>query len=164
MNQPFNSEVPQNYQSREVSQESGLVKAIKTIVKIILIIGGIILLIPVALIAFCLIVLFGFGTGGIGFIVAIVVIVLIVRSSRKKKAPNKPNPAQQNYMLLAFLGITFIFLFAMGQSNVDSFSCPVHYDFYYMALLLLQMSWIAIAGVNFFSMIFSREEKVNYRK
>ena len=170
MNEPFNSEVPQSYSAKEVSQESSLVKTIKKLIKGILIVGGFILLIPFILFVFCMIMFIpqalyvgNVSTGIFGIIFAIGVISLIIGFRRKKKL-NKPTHSKQNYLLLTLVGITFVFLFAMGQSDVESFSCPVHYDFYYMVLPLLQMSLIAITGVNFFSMIFSKEEKINYRK
>jgi hypothetical protein len=109
-----------------VSSPSGTLKTLKAIVKVILWIGAVILLAPVALIVLCFaIMIFGSAFSFlplVGTVSSAALLMMVVSRDNKNKRSNK-------YMsLFIFLGV-FLFLLAAGQYNVQSLSCPLHFDY-----------------------------------
>ena len=144
-NQGFQAELPTVPVSTK--GESSIVKFFKGLVKVILIIGGIIFIIPIVLFVICLVIVFGssifnmlplldfLGTGTIlltGF-------TLINNKKISKK-----------YLPLLLFAMTFSMLFLAGQYDVQSFSCPLHYNFsFFMPIIQLFVSIIGVVGFCF---------------
>jgi hypothetical protein len=147
-NQGFQPELPMNNSgSVSVPVPSGTSSFLKKAVKVILIIGGIIFLIPVVLFVVCLVIVFGssifnalplldfLGTGTIlltGF--------TLMNNKRISK----------KYLPLLLFAMTFSMLFLAGQYDVQSFSCPLHTNYqFFMPIIQLFASMIGLVGFCF---------------
>lgn len=109
------------------SADSGALKVFKAIVKVILVIGAIIFIVPIILIVACFaIMIFGSAfaflplVGTMGS--AAMLLAVVSRDKKRKRPSNKYLP------LLVFLGV-FLVLLAAGQYDVQSLSCPLHFDY-----------------------------------
>ena len=155
--QGFQPELPiNNSGSVSVPVPSGTTKFFKGLVKVMLIIGGIMLIIPGILLIVCLFILFlaslnilpllnMMGTGTIllsGF-------TLLNNKKLSKK-----------YFPFLLFTIIFSMLFLAGQYDVQSFNCPLHYNYnLFIPIIQLFVSIIGFLGFFYNGFLLIRKSK-----
>lgn len=151
-NQGFQPELPMN-NSGSVSAPvpSGTAKFFKGLVKVILIVGGIIFIIPVFLLVVCLVIVFGSSGFNmlplLDFLGTGTILLTGFTLMNNKKISKK-------YLPLLLFAMTFSILFLAGQYDVQSFSCPLHYNYtLFMPIIQLFASMVGLVGFCFNGLI-----------
>jgi hypothetical protein len=114
-------------ETQNVNQsESGVGSFFKKLVKGVLIIGGIIFLIPVVLVLICFaILILGSAFAVLPLVSTLGSATMLVTVVSKDKGDKR---SRKYFPLLVFLGI-FLLLLVAGQYDVQSFNCPLHFDY-----------------------------------
>tara|TARA_Y100000310_G_C20641512_1_gene794204 strand:- start:576 stop:1106 length:531 start_codon:yes stop_codon:yes gene_type:complete len=147
-NSSFQPELPANNSgSVNVPVPSGTAKFFKGLVKTILVIGGVIFIIPIVLLAVCLVIVFGSSIFNVlplfDFMGAGTILLTGFTLKYNKKISKK-------YLPLLLFAMTFSMLFLAGQYDIQSFSCPLHYNYnLFMPIIQLFASVVCLIGFCF---------------
>ena len=137
--QGFQAEIPISQYQSPPKESSGVATFFKTIVKIILWIGAIILLLPVAAVIFCIVF---FILGSIMNIIRVGTILFTGFTIINNKRISK------KYLPLLIFATIFSLLFLAGQYDVQSFNCPLHYN-YNLFMPIIQLFAFIVGFVGF---------------
>lgn len=142
-NQGFQVELPTVPVSTK--SESSISKFLKGLLKVILIIGAIIIILPGLAIVFCLIIS---TLGSIGNVFSLLNIMGVGTVLFTGIALINNKIFSKEYLLLLIFAMIFSLLFLAGQYDVQTFNCPLHYNYNFL-IPLIQLFVFIIGFVSF---------------